>query len=127
MSTLAGELAGAVAVLHLLCIALMLSGGLLALRWRALLVPYLAAAGSILAVNLAGADCPLTDLEQALRRMAGEPALRGGFINHYLVEPWHPAGTTPAVSRGIYAVALAPNLLAAALWARRRRRAQALV
>ena len=126
MSTLAGELAGAVAVVHLLCVALMLTGGLLALRWPAVLPAYLLSAGAILAVNLAGAACPLTDLELALREAAGEPAYGGGFISHYLVEPWHPEGVTPAVSRGIYAVALTPNLLAAALWVRRLRRAQAL-
>jgi hypothetical protein len=123
-------LAWAVASVHLLCIVLMLGGGLLGLRWPAVLPVWALAAGSILAVNLAGADCPLTDLEQWLRERAGEPAYGGGFISHYLVEPWHPEGVTPAVSRGIYAVALTPNVLAAVLWARRglarRRAAQAV-
>ena len=127
-SVLAGELAGAVAVVHLLAVALLLSGALLALRWPRLLPVHLVVAGSILAVNLAGADCPLTDLEQGLRDAAGEAPYSGGFISHYLIEPWHPAGITPAVSVGIYAVALAPNLLGAALLLQRRRaaRAQAL-
>jgi hypothetical protein len=120
-------LAWAVAAVHLLCIALMLSGGLLGLRWPAVLPAYAVCALSILAVNLAGADCPLTDLEQGLRRRAGEPAYGGGFISHYLVEPWHTDGVTPAVSRGIYAVALTPNLLAAVLWIRRLVGSQARV
>lgn len=120
MSALAGELAGAVAVVHLLAVALLLSGALLALRWPRLLPLHLLVAGTILAVNLAGADCPLTDLEQALRAAAGEAPYAGGFIAHYLVEPLHPAGITPAVSLAIYAVALAPNLLAAVLFAARR-------
>ena len=122
MSVLVGELAGAVAVVHLLAVALLLSGALLALRWPRLLPVHLAVAGSILAVNLAGADCPLTDLEQALRAAAGEAAYGGGFIAHYLIEPWHPAGITPGVSLGIYAMAVAPNALAAVLHLRRRRR-----
>ena len=127
-SVLAGELAGAVAVVHLLAVALLLSGALLALRWPRLLPVHLVVAGSILAVNLAGADCPLTDLERALRDAAGEAPYSGGFISHYLIEPWHPAGITPGVSLGIYAAALAPNLLGAALLVARRRaaRAQAL-
>ena len=127
-SVLAGELAGAVAVVHLLAVALLLSGALLALRWPRLLPVHLVVAGSILAVNLAGADCPLTDLEQALRDAAGEAPYSGGFISHYLIEPWHPAGITSGVSLGIYAAALAPNLLATALLVARRRaaRAQAL-
>ena len=127
-SVLAGELAGAVAVVHLLAVALLLSGALLALRWPRLLPVHLVVAGAILAVNLAGADCPLTDLEQALRDAAGEAPYSGGFISHYLIEPWHPAGITPGVSLGIYAAALTPNLLGAALLVARRRaaRAQAL-
>ena len=127
-SVLAGELAGAVAVVHLLAVALLLSGALLSLRWPRLLPVHLVVAGSILAVNLAGADCPLTDLEQALRDVAGETPYSGGFISHYLIEPWHPDGITRGVSLGIYAVALAPNLLGAALLTRasRRRSAQAL-
>ena len=121
-SVLTGELAGAVAVLHLLAVGLLLSGALLALRWPRLLPVHLVVAGSIVAVNLAGADCPLTDLEQVLRAAAGEAAYSGGFISHYLIEPWHPAGVTPGVSLGIYAVAVAPNALAAVLHLRRRRR-----
>lgn len=125
----AGELAGAVAVVHLLAVAVLLSGALLSLRWPRLLPLHLLVAGAILAVNLAGADCPLTDLEQALRAAAGEAPYRGGFISHYLVEPLHPAGMTPAVSRLVYSVALAPNAAAAAVFglrAIRRRSAQAL-
>ena len=123
-SLLAGELAGAVAVVHLLAVALLLSGALLALRWPRLLPVHLVVAGSILAINLAGADCPLTDLELALRDAAGEAPYSGGFLSHYLIEPWHPAGITPGVSLGIYAAALAPNLLGAALLVARRRAAR---
>jgi hypothetical protein len=121
-------LADVVAVVHLLAILLMLTGALLALRWPGLLRVHLPVAGAILALHLAGADCPLTDLEQWLRAAAGQPSYSGGFISHYLVEPVHPAGITPAVSLGIYAVALAPNVLAAALFAvrfARRRSASA--
>jgi hypothetical protein len=129
MSVLAGELAGAVAVVHLLAVALLLSGALLALRWPRLLPVHLIVAGSILAINLAGADCPLTTLEQALRAAAGEAAYTGGFLSHYLVEPFYAPGMTATVSRIVYAVALTPNLLAAALFAvraGRRRSIQAL-
>ncbi len=128
-AVLAGELAGAVAVVHLLAVALLLSGALLSLRWPRLLPLHLVVAGAILAVNLAGADCPLTDLEQALRDAAGEAPYSGGFISHYLVEPWHPAGITPGVSLGIYAAAVLPNAVGAGLLIRRasrRRSAQAL-
>ena len=128
-AVLAGELAGAVAVLHLLAVLLLLTGALLALRWPRLLRVHLPVAAAILAVNLAGADCPLTDLELWLRAAAGEPAYSGGFLSHYLVEPLHPDGITPTVSAVVYAVAVTPNALAAALVGARRlrrRSAQAL-
>ena len=128
-AVLAGELAGAVAVVHLLAILAMLTGALLALRWPRLLRVHLPVAAAILAVNLAGADCPLTDLELWLRAAAGEPAYSGGYISHYLVEPLHAGGITPAVSIAIYAIAVTPNALAAALFAARslrQRSAQAL-
>lgn len=117
-------LADLVALTHLAAVLFMLSGALLALRWPALLLPHAVVAGIILAVNLAGAACPLTELELELRAWAGEAPYSGGFISHYLVEPWHPEGVTPAVDRGIYAVALTPNVLGyglhAARWRRRR-------
>ena len=109
-------LADAVALVHLAAVLFMLSGALLALRWPRLLLPHVLVAGAILAVNLAGAACPLTELEAALR---GDAALAGGFISYYLVEPWHPEGITPGISLGIYAVALLPNLVGYALLARR--------
>jgi hypothetical protein len=116
-----GLLADLVAVVHLSAVLFLLSGALLALRRPRLLLPHLLVAGAILAVNLAGAACPLTELEVWLRGQAGEPAYGGGFIEHYLIEPWHPAGITPAVSVGIYAVAVVPNLVGYGLHAARRR------
>lgn len=104
--------ADAVAALHLPTIAFLLTGGLLALRAGRLLYAHAPVALAILAVNLAGADCPLTDLEVALRERAGEPAYAGGFIEHYLVEPVYPEGITDGVQWIIYGLAIVPNLLA---------------
>lgn len=115
--------ADAVAAAHLAAIVFMLTGGLLGWRWPRLLPWHAATAGAILAVNLAGLDCPLTTLELRLRAAAGEAAYSGGFIGHYLIEPLHAPGITPAVDLLIYAVALTPNVLAYGVLALRRRRA----
>jgi hypothetical protein len=115
-----GLLADTVAAAHLAAVALMLTGGVLALRRPRLLWAHLPVALGILAVNRAGADCPLTDLELALRHRAGEAGYgEEGFIGHYLVEPLHPGGITPSVQVVIYALAVLPNAVAYALLARR--------
>ncbi|MDP9397396.1 MAG: DUF2784 domain-containing protein [Actinomycetota bacterium] len=104
--------ANAVAAAHLAAIVFMLTGGLLSWRWPRLIPWHVATAGAILAVNLAGLDCPLTTLELRLRAAAGEVAYSGGFIGHYLIEPLYAPGITAAVDLIIYAVALTPNVLA---------------
>jgi hypothetical protein len=43
-------------------------------------------------VNLAGWTCPLTPLEQSLRRRAGLAGYEGGFIAHYIGPMVYPRG-----------------------------------
>lgn len=113
-------LADGVAALHLASVGVLLAGGLLAWRWPRLLWVHAPVSVAIVAVNVAGLDCPLTTLELHLRALAGEPAYTGGFIGHYLVRPVYARGITPTVEIVIYAAALVPNIVAyAGLWARR--------
>lgn len=105
---LAGLAADAVLVLHLLFILFAALGGLL-VAWRArvawLHLPVLAWAAWIEATH---GICPLTPLENTLRRAAGEAGYAGGFIEHYLTPLIYPPGLTPA-----HQVALAAGLVAA--------------
>lgn len=116
--------ADAVVAVHLAAIFCMLIGGLLSLRWPRLLPWHAVLTGGILAVNLAGADCPLTVLELHLRTAAGQAPYSGGFIGHYLIEPVHPPGMTAAIDRLVQAVALAPNVVAYGFLALRSCRAR---
>lgn len=43
-------------------------------------------------VNLAGWTCPLTPLEQALRRRASIAGYEGGFVEHYIAPLVYPGG-----------------------------------
>lgn len=120
---LAVLIADLIAGIHLLLIVIMLVGGLLAWRWPRMLWLHIPCAAAILAVNLLGADCPLTTIELALRRAGGQPGYDGGFISHYLIKPWHPLGITATVRQVIYGVAILPNVVAyAGLLVRRSRR-----
>lgn len=108
-------LADAVALLHGAAVLFMLTGALLAVRWPRLVLLHVPVALAILAVNLAGADCPLTDLELALRERAGERAYDGGFLGHYVFAPLGLDVRATGVQVGIYAVALGLNALGYAL------------
>jgi hypothetical protein len=80
-----------VAITHAAFIAFLLVGGFVAWRLPRLVLVHLPAVVVTAALFAFGADCPLTDLEKYLRRQAGEPAYRGGFIAHYLL-PMMPDG-----------------------------------
>jgi hypothetical protein len=111
-----------VAVVHGLAVVLMLTGALVALRLPRLLWVHAPVAAAILAVNLAGAPCPLTDLELALRERVGREPYTGGFLGHYALAPVGLDVASPAVQAGVYTVALVPNVLGYGLLAARAAR-----
>jgi hypothetical protein len=108
-----------VAVVHGLAVVLMLTGALVALRLPRLLWVHAPVVAAILTVNLAGAPCPLTDLELALRDRAGGEPYPGGFLGHYVLAPVGLDVASPTVQAGIYTVALVPNVLGYGLLAAR--------
>ena len=102
--------ADAVLLAHLAFIAFVLAGGLLVLHrpmWAAVHLP--AAAWGALA-ELTGTLCPLTPLENSLRRSAGAQGYEGGFIEHYILPLIYPAGLTPRVQIVLGLVVLAVNV-----------------
>jgi hypothetical protein len=101
-----------VAVVHALAVVLMVTGALVALRRPRFLLVHAPVAAAILAVHLAGAPCPLTELELALRERAGGEAYTGGFLGHHVFGPLGLDVGSPAVQAGIYTVALVPNVVA---------------
>ena len=78
----------AVALLHLAFVLFVVFGGLLVARWPRLAWLHLPAAG------WGGWNCPLTPLENLLRRAAREAGYVGGYIDHYLWPLLYPAGLT---------------------------------
>lgn len=102
-------LADAVLGLHLAFIGFVLLGGLVVLHWPKLAWVHVPAAVWGVVIELAGWICPLTPLEVALRRRAGDPGYPGGFIEHYLTAVIYPAGLTRGVQIGIGVFALTVN------------------
>ena len=116
-----GALAVGMAVFHGAFVVALVGGGILVVRnpraWRLHAVTI----ACTTAVAAARADCPMTVLEARFRERAGWTPHETGFISHYLIEPWHPAGITRPVRLGIIAAWIVPNMAAYGWIARRWR------
>jgi len=84
-------LADLLLILHVAFIVFAVLGGLLALRWRWAPLFHVPAALWGVFIELSGGICPLTPLENKLRRAAGASGYSGGFVEHYLVPIVYPS------------------------------------
>jgi hypothetical protein len=118
-------LADAVVVFHLAFIAFVLAGGVLVITWRRRVAwVHLPAAAWGAYAELTSTICPLTPLENALRRRAGQSGYAGGFVENYLIPIVYPAGLTPNVQVVIGAIVVVVNVaIYAIVWQRSRQRA----
>ena len=113
--------ADAVLATHLAFVLFVVLGGWLVLRAPALAWPHLPAVAWAVFVEFSGRICPLTPLEVALRRGAGEAGYGGDFIEHYLVALIYPGGLTRELQMLIGAAVMLVNLAVYwVLWRRRR-------
>jgi hypothetical protein len=79
-------------LIHALFVLFVVFGGVAALRWKRLLWFHLPAVIWGGAIELLGWVCPLTYLENFLRRLGGEAGYRGTFIEQYLEPVLYPLG-----------------------------------
>lgn len=87
-------LADILVVLHFVFICFVIVGGLLVLRWQWLALIHLPVVLWGALVELMSWVCPLTPLENWLRRAAGGQGYSGGYIEHYLIPIIYPGGLT---------------------------------
>jgi hypothetical protein len=114
-------LAYAVALLHAAVVVLVVTGTLFALKWPRLLLLQIPVALVVLGLFVTGSDCPLTDLELWLREQAGAPGYTGGFIGHYMTEPFGQPITATTTQVIVISIGLVPNVVGYTLLARRAR------
>ena len=89
-----GVLADIVVLIHLLFVVFaVLGGGLIFWRRRAVWL-HLPAVLWAIWIELTGGICPLTPLENWLRRQAGQGGYRGDFVEHYAMPLLYPDGLT---------------------------------
>jgi hypothetical protein len=96
-------------VIHFGFIAFVALGGFLVLKW-----PWIGALhvpawiwGAL--IEFSGWTCPLTPLEQTLRRTAGGSGYQGSFIEHYLLRLVYPDELTRTLQLAIGAFVVALN------------------
>lgn len=106
-----GFLADLVVVVHFAFVLFVVLGGLLVLRWSRVAYVHIPAAIWGAAIEFAGWVCPLTPLEQWLRRKAGDAAYAGGFIEHYILPLLYPSALTRTIQVSLGLLVLAINLL----------------
>src|SRR5215510_6648805 len=90
-------LADVTVVIHLAFVLFVVVGGLLVLREPRVAYVHLCAVAWGAWVEFAGWVCPLTPLENWLRRQGGGPAYTASFVEHHLLPVLYP----PSLSREI--------------------------
>lgn len=115
--------ADAVVSIHALFVVFVVLGGLLVLYSRRFLWlhPPAAVWGFLIEVN--GWVCPLTYLENHLRRLAGQAGYSGGFVEHYVVPVLYPQDLTRDLRLvlAVLVVAINAAIYCGVLWRSRPR------
>ena len=114
-------LANLVVAAHLAFVAFVVLGGLLVLRRPRVAWAHVPCALWGAAVELMGWTCPLTPLENALRRRAGEGAYGASFLEQYLIPLLYPGALTRELQLALGVGVVVLNAVVYALVWRRRR------
>jgi hypothetical protein len=114
--------AHAVVALHFAFVLFVVLGGLLALRWPRIVWLHVPAVIWGALVEFTGWVCPLTPLENRLRRASGETSYQGDFIAHYILPALYPDGLTRRDQLVLGCIAIALNVATYALVLARHRR-----
>lgn len=103
-------LADLVLLCHLAFVLFALLGGMLVPRHPRALWLHLPTLGWGVAVEWAGWTCPLTPLENKLRRLGGEAGYAGGFVEHLLSQALYPVSLTAQLRYALGLFLIAVNL-----------------
>lgn len=98
--------------LHLAFVVFVVAGGLLVVRRPAFAWLHLPAVAWGAYAELTATLCPLTPLENAWRRAAGQAGYDGSFVDRYVMPLLYPTGLTPLDQRWIGVAVIVVNVVA---------------
>lgn len=103
-------MADLIVALHFAFVLFVVFGGLLALRWPHMVWVHVPAVVWGALIEFTGWICPLTPLENRLRRASGEGEYQGDFIARYILPALYPNGLTRRDQLMLGALAIAVNV-----------------
>lgn len=103
-------------IVHFGFVLFVILGGLLLFRWPRIAFVHLPAAAWGVMIELNHWICPLTPVEQNMKRAAGGEGYTGGFIDHYISPLLYPQGLTPEIQWVLGAIVLLVNAAIYASW-----------
>ena len=107
-------------VVHVGFVLFVVAGGLLVLRWPKVAWVHVPAAIWGAVIEFAGWICPLTPLENWLRRQGGEVTYSTSFVEHYLIPILYPESLTREMQWLLGGFVLLVNVAVYAVVLRRR-------
>lgn len=106
---------------HLLFVVFVVAGGFLTWRWPRVAWIHVPVALWGALIEFAGWICPLTPLENSLRRAAGQAGFTGGFVEHYVIPVVYPGILTREIQVALGVAVIAINVIAYGVLFRRLR------
>jgi hypothetical protein len=117
--------ADAVLIVHMAFVLFVVFGAALVLRWPRVMWLHLPAAVWGVLIEFGGWICPLTPLENFLRKLGGEAGYSGGFIEHYITSTLYPDGLTREIQLALGIGVALLNLLIYGWYLRKKMRGAA--
>ncbi len=102
--------ADCVVLIHLSFVLFVLLGGLFILKWPRIMWLHLPAVAWGAFIEFSGWICPLTPLENWLRRQGGEGSYEGDFVVRYVIPILYPETLTHEIQLILGAVVVVVNL-----------------
>ncbi len=102
-------LADVILVLHVAFVGFVLFGGFVVLKWPHARWLHLPAVAWGAFIEFSGWICPLTPLENWLRRQGGAAGYTGDFLGHYFLALLYPEAFTPHIQIILGLVVVAVN------------------
>jgi hypothetical protein len=117
-----GIMADMVVIVHAVFVLFAVFGGFLVIRLQWLAWLHIPAAAWAVLVETAGLICPLTPLENLLRRHAGIDTYKSDFIDHYVMPVLYPEALTRELQTAMGLFVLFVNIaIYAWIWRRSKK------